>query len=111
MSRGLVFPRPAGLASPRARAGGTASDPVGGRSCALADAPVDEPRVVTRIDGPAREELEREGLTPGARVVVAARSPLGGPLLVRLGRARLALAASVAVQVLTSDADAVGADG
>ena len=111
MSRGLHFPRPAGLASPRASAGGTATAPAGDGSRALAHAPIGEPLTVVRIDGPAREELEREGVTPGARIVVAGRSPLGGPLVVQLGRARLAVAASIAVQVLTREADPGVADG
>jgi Fe2+ transport system protein FeoA len=33
--------------------------------------------------------------------VVAARTPLGGPLVVELGRARLALSTKVAAQVQT----------
>ena len=58
-------------------------------------------RVVAHVDGPDREELAREGVLPGCVVVVAARTPLGGPVVVELGRARLALSASVAAQVAT----------
>jgi Fe2+ transport system protein FeoA len=65
---------------------------------------------VIRIDGPARGELEREGLIPGSRVVLAARSPLGGPLVVHVGRTRLALATAVARHVETGPATAVGTD-
>ena len=58
-------------------------------------------RVVHAIEGPDRAELEREGVLPGSVVVVTARTPLGGPVVVELGRARLALSASVAAQVAT----------
>ncbi len=43
--------------------------------------------------GPA---LAREGIGAGVRLVVEAVAPFGGPLIVRLGRARLALARIVA---------------
>ncbi len=58
-------------------------------------------RVVVTVDGPDREELGREGVLPGCVVVVAARTPLGGPVVVELGRARVALSAAVAAQVMT----------
>ena len=67
----------------------------------LSRIPVGWRRVITAVDGPDRGELEREGLRPGSVVVVAARAPLGGPLVVELGRARLALSARVAAQVKT----------
>jgi Fe2+ transport system protein FeoA len=67
----------------------------------LSKAPVGCRRVITRIDGPDRSELEREGILVGSVVVVAARTPLGGPLVVELGRARLALSTRVAAQVQT----------
>jgi Fe2+ transport system protein FeoA len=58
-------------------------------------------RVVIRVSGPDQPELEREGVLPGSVVVVAARTPLGGPLVVEVGRARLALSAKVAAQIET----------
>jgi len=58
-------------------------------------------RVIEAVDGPDRAELEREGVLPGSVVVVTARTPLGGPVVVELGRARLALSARVAAQVVT----------
>ena len=67
----------------------------------LSRTPVGWRRVITGINGPDRSELEREGLLPGSVVVVAARTPLGGPLVVEVGRARLALSARVAAQVVT----------
>jgi Fe2+ transport system protein FeoA len=59
-------------------------------------------RIVTSIEGPARGELACEGVLPGIALVVTARAPLGGPLIVDLGRARIALSAGVAAQVQTS---------
>jgi Fe2+ transport system protein FeoA len=67
----------------------------------LSNTPVGWRRVITGIDGPDRSELEREGILVGSVVVVAARTPLGGPLVVELGRARLALSTKVAAQVQT----------
>lgn len=58
-------------------------------------------RVIEGVHGPDRAELEREGILPGSVVVVTARTPLGGPVVVELGRARLALSAKVAAQVAT----------
>lgn len=62
---------------------------------------VGEPRVVARVVGPARDELAREGLVPGSRVSLIARTPLGGPVIVQLGRTRIGLSMSVAAQVAT----------
>ena len=58
-------------------------------------------RVIASVEGPDREELGREGVLPGSVIVVTARTPLGGPVIVELGRARLALSATVAAQVAT----------
>ncbi len=67
----------------------------------LSRAPGGWRRVVTAVDGPDGAELGREGLLPGSVVVVTARTPLGGPLVVEIGRARLALSSRVADQVAT----------
>lgn len=67
----------------------------------LAVAPVGWRRRVVAVDDAAREELAREGLHPGTVVVVTARTPLGGPVVIELGRARLALSAGVAALVST----------
>jgi Fe2+ transport system protein FeoA len=78
----------------------------------LASVPVGVPHIIERVDGPAREELAREGVLPGGVVVVMARMPLGGPLVVELGGTRLALSADVAAGVATVVAPrAPGADG
>lgn len=68
----------------------------------LSRVPVGERRSVVSVEGPGRAELEREGLVPGRVIVVLARTPLGGPVVVQLGRARLALSADVAAKVSTA---------
>jgi Fe2+ transport system protein FeoA len=45
-------------------------------------------------------ELATEGLRPGSLVSVVARAPLGGPLVVRLGRVRVAVPRAVATGVI-----------
>lgn len=62
---------------------------------------VGERRVVAGVAGPARDELQHEGLLPGSVVVVRARTPLGGPLIVEAGRTRIALSIDVAEHVST----------
>jgi Fe2+ transport system protein FeoA len=62
----------------------------------LAAARVGDRLRVTSVDDAEASELTREGLLPGAILVVASRTPLGGPVIVTLGRVRLALSAHVA---------------
>lgn len=76
------------------------TDPVAA-SIPLSRVAVGERRVVALVDGPARDELEHEGLLPGNVVIVRARTPLGGPLVVELGRTRIALSVDVAAHVVT----------
>ncbi len=54
---------------------------------------------VSSIDGPAADELAREGVLPGVEIALVSRAPLGGPFVVDVGGARLAISADVAVQV------------
>lgn len=61
-----------------------------------------ERRVIVSLSGSSRDELEREGLLPGSVVVVRTRTPLGGPIVVELGRTRLALSMDVARRVSTT---------
>lgn len=68
----------------------------------LSRVPVGWRRTVLSVEGPGRAELEREGVLPGSTVVVTTRSPFGGPLVVELGRTRLAISADVAAQVSTA---------
>lgn len=58
-------------------------------------------RAVDAPGSPAAAELAREGLLPGSEIIVTSRSPLGGPVVIALGRARLAISADVASLVLT----------
>lgn len=46
------------------------------------------------------DDLAREGIRIGSDVVVQARVPLGGPIVVRLGRARVAVPRAIASQVM-----------
>ena len=58
--------------------------------------PVGTGATVVRIEAAHRDELAVEGLRPGTRIDLAAAAPLGGPLVVSVGRARVAVARSVA---------------
>jgi Fe2+ transport system protein FeoA len=51
--------------------------------------------VVGAVPADVAAELAREGLVPGALVRVAGRVAGGGPVIVSLGRARLALGRSI----------------
>ena len=57
---------------------------------------------IVAIDGEHHADLALEGLLPGTTVAVSSRSPLGGPIVVGVGRARVAVARSVAAQVAVS---------
>lgn len=67
----------------------------------LSRVPVGWRRVVVDVEGPDHAELAREGIHAGSVVVVAARTPLGGPLVVEIGRSRVALSSAVASRVVT----------
>ncbi len=75
--------------------------PIEARPASLAQVQVGWRRRVVSVEDSARHELEREGVLPGAVVVVMARTPIGGPVIVELGPARLALSAAVARLVAT----------
>jgi Fe2+ transport system protein FeoA len=56
--------------------------------------------------GPDHESaLAQEGLRVGVEISVERRLALGGPMIVRLGRTRLALARSVAATILVTTPD------
>ena len=63
--------------------------------------------LVLSVDGPAAAELLHEGIAPGVSVAVASRTPLGGPLIVLVGRARVAVArpAAAGVRVVSPGSD------
>jgi Fe2+ transport system protein FeoA len=57
----------------------------------LATVGVGEPVEILGVVGSQADELRAHGLHPGARVVVDGDAPFGGPRLVRVGRARIAV--------------------
>jgi Fe2+ transport system protein FeoA len=65
----------------------------------LAGASIGRTVRVTGISAEVRQALGREGVVTGARLTVERRVGLGGPVIVRLGRARLAIARAVAEEV------------
>jgi Fe2+ transport system protein FeoA len=52
-----------------------------------------------------RQVLEQEGIVAGTVLKVERRVGLGGPVIVRLGRARLAIARAVAATVAVEAAE------
>lgn len=56
---------------------------------------------IARLEAGARA-VSAEGLVPGAVISVERRVRLGGPVIVRLGRARLALARAVAREIVVA---------
>jgi Fe2+ transport system protein FeoA len=67
-------------------------------------------RAVDDPGSPAAAELAREGLLPGSTIVVASRTPLGGPTVIALGRARLAVSADIASLMMTEPCPPDGSD-
>jgi Fe2+ transport system protein FeoA len=60
---------------------------------------------VVLVESARRAALAQEGILEGAPVMVERRLALGGPLIVRLGRTRLAVARRVAADVLVEADD------
>ena len=59
--------------------------------------------VVVAVPARDADRLAAEGLRPGDVLEVETRLPLGGPVVVRLGRARVALARRVAAGILVEE--------
>jgi Fe2+ transport system protein FeoA len=55
--------------------------------------------LVAATDPSIAAELAREGVLPGTSLTIVTRAPVGGPLVVAIGRARLAISADVAARV------------
>jgi Fe2+ transport system protein FeoA len=68
---------------------------------ALARVPAGVAVRVVAVDPAHAGELARDGLLPGVVLAVASRTPLGGPVVVTLGRARLAVSADIAAAIVT----------
>jgi Fe2+ transport system protein FeoA len=75
---------------------------------ALSRVPLGVSRTIVSVEAAARVQLGREGLFAGDVVVVVSRTPLGGPVVIRRGRTRLALSAKMAASVLTDPLVAAG---
>jgi Fe2+ transport system protein FeoA len=71
----------------------------------LASIPAGETVEVIEIRAEQPEQLLVHGLRPGARLVVEADAPFGGPRVVRLGRARVAIDRRLAAAVRVAPAD------
>ena len=74
----------------------------GVQTVALDRIPVGARGRVASVGADHRAELAREGLRAGTDLSVASAAPFGGPLVLRVGRARVALARSVARSVEVS---------
>jgi hypothetical protein len=68
--------------------------------CSLLELPLRLPARVVAIEPSAAEDCGREGLCHGSTVEIVARAPLGGALVVRLGRARIAVPQPIATRVV-----------
>jgi Fe2+ transport system protein FeoA len=73
--------------------------PAGGPSLRLRGVPVGRSVRVTAMSDAARATLEHEGIVTGTVLKLERRVGLGGPVIVKLGRARLAIARAVAGKV------------
>jgi Fe2+ transport system protein FeoA len=69
------------------------------------DAVARRPLRVVAVETACRASLAPEGIDVGVGVSVERRLALGGPLIVRVGRARVAVARSVAAGVVVVPAD------
>ncbi len=68
------------------------------------DAALERQLRVVAIESACRVSLSPEGIDVGVEVSVERRLALGGPLIVRLGRTRLAIARSLAAGVVVEPA-------
>ncbi|MEW5990621.1 MAG: protoporphyrinogen oxidase [Chloroflexota bacterium] len=99
LSGGAPAEAPAGAADAAAP---TAA--VGAGSTSLDALPIGAGARVVSVAADHAAELALEGVVPGTIVAVASRAPLGGPLVVGVGRARVAVARSVASTVAVEPA-------
>src|SRR3990172_8701984 len=79
------------------------------QECALADLPAGVPARVVSIDEERRRVLAAHGIRPAGVGSVGDDAPFGGPRIVRLGPARLAIARVVAAAIRVRPVPAAGA--
>jgi len=60
--------------------------------------------VVAEVEAASAASLLSEGVGPGVELELERKLALGGPVVVRLGRARLALARSLAAEIVVEPA-------
>jgi Fe2+ transport system protein FeoA len=77
----------------------------------LAELPTGVPACITRVDAAGSAALACHGIRPGAVVSVESDAPFGGPRIIRLGRARVAIARSMASGVAVRVEPAAGPAG
>jgi ferrous iron transport protein A len=77
-----------------------ASPPLRAPAVPLHTLPIGERARVLEVPASGVAALEAEGVTPGVLLEMETRQPLGGPVVVRAGRARLALALPIARGIL-----------
>jgi Fe2+ transport system protein FeoA len=73
--------------------------------------PVEVEARVVDVTPAHRSELAGEGLRVGRTIRVTGRAPFGGPVLLMVGRARLAVSRSVAAGILVEPVESAHADG
>jgi Fe2+ transport system protein FeoA len=70
-----------------------------GAATTLDRLPVGRPAEVLEVGPDHAVDLLREGLLPGAPVAVRSTAPLGGPVIVEIGRATIAVGRRIAASV------------
>lgn len=83
----------------------------GAQDCSLADLPIGVRARILAVAGVDDPRLPTHGFHPGAALVVEQDAPFGGPRIVRLGAARIAIAAAIARSVRVRPEMRSGASG
>jgi oxygen-dependent protoporphyrinogen oxidase len=80
------------------------------RGVSLDALPVGRVARVVSIEGDHDADLALEGLLPGTAIAITSRAPLGGPLVVGIGRSRVAVARSLAARISVEPVTDVAVD-
>lgn len=83
----------------------------GAQDCSLADLPIGVRARILAVGGVDDPRLPTHGFHPGAALTVEQDAPFGGPRIVRLGAARIAIAATIARSVWVRPETRSGASG